>query len=311
MPLAAHAQQPDTPVIGFLSFASLAPLEYFVAGFRQGLKETGFVEGQNIAVEYRSAEGQINRLQPLAAELAGRRVGVLVTIGGEQVALAAKATTATIPIVFNSGGDPVKAGIVASMNRPGGNATGVSFLVGVVGAKRLELLHQLAPKATTIAALVDPDSPTTTAERTDLSAAAQAMGLRLPVFNVGSGREIETAIASAVQGGARALFVGGGGLLNSERDRLVALAARHKLPASFIVRETVVAGGLMSYGPSQTDAYRQAGGYVARILKGEKPADLPVMQAAKFEFVLNLTTAKTLGLAVSPAVLALADEVVE
>jgi putative ABC transport system substrate-binding protein len=236
---------------------------------------------------------------------------VAVIVGDTISALAAKAATSTVPIVFAGGGDPVTQGLVAGLNRPGGNVTGVSFLTTTLGAKRLELLHLLAPKATTIAALVHRNSPQAETERSDLPAATQAMGLRLLVLDVGSASDIDAAVASAVQSGAGALFVGGGGFLNSQRDRLVALAARHKLPASFIVRETVVAGGLMSYGPSQTDAYRQAGGYVARILKGERPAELPVMQAAKFEFVLNLTTAKTLGLAVSPAVLALADEVVE
>jgi putative ABC transport system substrate-binding protein len=286
--------------------AGFANLE---AAVRQGLKEAGFVEGQNVAVEFHYADNRADRLSALIADLIRRPVNVIV--GNVPTALVAKAATTTVPIVFVSGSDPVQVGLVASLNRPGGNVTGASFLATAVAAKRLELLHQLAPKATTIATLVDPNSPTTNAERSDLPAAAQAMGLRLPVFDVGSGREIEAAVATAVQSGAGALFVGGGGFLNSQRDRLVALAARHKLPASFIVRETVFAGGLMSYGPSQTDAYRQAGGYVARILNGEKAAELPVMQATKFEFVLNLKTAKALGLAVPPAVLALADEVIE
>ena len=230
-----------------------------------------------------------------------------VIVANQIAALAAKAATTTVPIVFAIGGDPLRDGLVASLNRPGGNVTGVSFLTTTLTAKRLELLHQLVAKATTIAVLVHRNSPQADAERSDLPAAAQAMGLRLLVLDVGSASDIEAAVASAVQSGAGALFVGGGGFLNSQRDRLVALAARYTLPASFIVRETVVAGGLMSYGPGQADAYRRAGGYVARILKGEKPAELPVMQSTGFEFVLNVKTAKALGLAIPDRILALAD----
>ena len=282
---------------------------YLEAALRQGLKEAGFVEGQNVAVEFHYADNRPDRLSALIADLIRRPAAVIV--GNLAPALAAKAATTTVPIVFVTGTDPVRDGLVTSLNRPGGNVTGVSFLVTTLGAKRLELLHQLVPKATTIAVLVHRNSSQAEAERSDLPAAAQAMGLRLLVLDVGSAREIEAAVATAVQSGAGALFVGGGGFLNSHRDRLVALAARHRLPASFVLRETVEAGGLMSYGPSRSDAYRQAGSYVARILKGEKPADLPVMQSTKFEFVINLKTAKALGLEFHPQLLATADEVIE
>jgi putative ABC transport system substrate-binding protein len=308
-PLAARAQQAALPVIGFLRSATLADVPHWVTAFRQGLKEAGFVEGQNVSIEYRSAEDRHDRLSPLVAELMRRQVAVIV--GNTPAALAAKAATTMVPIVFATGGDPVRDGLVASLNRPGGNVTGVSFFSGVIGAKRLELLRHVVPKATIIAMLVNPNTPVTEAERRDVQAAAQAIGLQLVIFDVSSERDVETAFATFVQHGAAALLVGTGGFLNSERERIVALADRYALPASYSQRDGAVAGGLMSYGTSITDAYRQVGIYVARILKGERPADLPVIQSIKFEFVLNLRAAKTLGLDVPDKLLALADEVIE
>jgi len=268
------------------------------------------VEGQNVAIEFRSADDQRDRLPALVAVLLGRPVSMIA--GDNVAALAAKAATKTIPIVFAGGGDPVQEGLVASLNRPGGNVTGVNFFAGVLGPKRLELLLQLVPKATTIAVLINPNTTETEAERRDVQAAAQAIGRQFIILDVSSDRDIDLAFATFAQRGAGALLIGSGGFLNSsKRERLVALAARHRLPAVYAVREAVVAGGLMSYGPSVTDAYRQVGVYTGRILKGEKPADLPVMQSTKFEFVLNLKTAKALGLEVPPTLLALADEVIE
>jgi ABC-type uncharacterized transport system substrate-binding protein len=308
-PIAARAQEPAIPKVGFLRSATLADVSRWVTAFRQGLKEAGFDEGQNVAIEYRSAENQPDRLPALVTDLIRQPVAVIV--GNTDSALAAKAATATIPIVFAGGSDPVRIGLVASLNRPGGNVTGVSYFAGVLGAKRLELLRQVVPRATIIAMLVNPNNPVNEAERKDVQAAAQAIGQQLVIFDVSSERDIETAFATFVQHRAGALLVGTGGFLHSNRERIVGLAVRYALPASHSQREGVVAGGLMSYGTSITDAYRQVGIYVGRILKGERPADLPVIQATKFEFVLNLRTAKTLGLEIPDKLLALADEVIE
>jgi ABC-type uncharacterized transport system substrate-binding protein len=308
-PLAAHAQQPATPMIGFLRSTSLADATYLVMSFRQGLQETGYVAGDNVAIEYRSAEDHLDRLPALIADLISRQAAVIV--GNHNAALAAKAATAAVPIVVVTGADPVRDGLVASLNRPGGNVTGVSFLANQVGTKRLDLLRQLVPSAATVAMLVYPDTPDTNAERRDVQVAAQAIGQQLVILDVRNERDIETAFATSVQRGAGALLVGTGAFMNDHRKRLVALAARHAIPAIYSLREYVADGGLVSYAASITDAYRQAGIYAGRILKGEKPADLPVMQSTKLELVINLKTAKALGLQVPDKLLALADEVIE
>ena len=310
-PLAARAQQPKVPVVGFLRDTSLADAMHLVAAFRQGLKEAGFIEGQNVMVEYRSAEHQLHRLPALVADLVRQQVALIV--GNTESALAAKSANTTVPIVFVTGGDPVMLGFVSSLNRPGGNATGVSFLTSASGTKRLELLRQIMPKAAAIAMLVDvnPNSPQAGDERRDVQAAAHAIGQELIVVEAGSDRDIEAAFATFTQRGAGALLVGTGSSLYSRRARLVALAAQHRIPTIYVLREFVTAGGLMSYGTSITDAYRLAGVYAGRILKVEKPADLPVQQSTKFAFLINLRTAKALGLEIPDKLLALADEVIE
>ena len=306
-PLAARAQQ--RPVIGFLRSTLLADAAHLMAAFRQGLKEAGFIEGQNVVIEYRSAEDQAHRLPALVADLVRQQVALIV--GNTPSALAAKAATTTVPIVFVTGGDPVIDGLVASLNRPGGNITGVSFLGRELVTKRLELLRQLLPKAAAIAVLVDPNFPEAERERRVVQAAAHAIGQELIAVEASSDRDIEMAFATFAQRGAGALFIGSSAFLNSRRERVAALAVRHALPASHTLREFATAGGLMSYGTSITDAYRLAGIYAGRILKGEKPADLPVQQSTKFEFVINLRTAKALGLEIPDRLLALADEVIE
>jgi len=301
--------QSAPPVIGFLRSAPLTDAAHLVRAFEVGLREAGFIPGQNVTIEYRSGENDNARLAAQARELIGLPVAVLV--GNVVAAVAAKAATTAIPIVFATGSDPVADSLVTSLNRPGGNVTGVSFLGGVVGGKRLELLRQLVPRATTIAVLVNPKFPNTEAERRNVLAAALATGQQLVVLDVSAIPDIEAAFPIFVERGAGALFVGTGAFLTSNREKLAALGARYSLPTSFSQREGAEAGGLMSYGTSQTDAYRQVGGYAARILRGEKPGDLPVVQATKFEFVINLKTAKVLGLEFHPQLLATADGVIE
>jgi putative ABC transport system substrate-binding protein len=306
-PLAARAQQ-TMPVIGFLRSASLADATNLVAAFRQGLREIGYVEGQNVVIEYRSAENDPDRLTALATDFAHRPVALIV--GNVASAIAAKTVTATVPIVFATGTDPVRDGLVSSVNRPGGNVTGVSFLAERLGAKRLELLHQLVPTVTNVAVLVA-RAPDTASDRQDVETAAQTIGLRLTISEVATDREMESGFRTFGAIGAGALMVIGGAFMFSNRERIIALATEHRLPASYPLREFVSAGGLMSYAPSIAEAYRQVGVYAGRILKGERPGNLPVMQSTKFELVLNLRTAKALGLDVPPKLLALADEIIE
>jgi putative ABC transport system substrate-binding protein len=302
-PLAARAQQARMPVVGFLPSRP-----HYMTAFRQGLKEAGFVEGQDVAIEYRSAEDQ-TRVPLLVADLLRRQVALIV--GNTPSALVAKAATATVPIVFATGGDPVRDGLVASLNRPGGNVTGVSFITVELGAKQLGLLRELRPGAARIGVLVDPKWPLTEPFVSEVRAAASAMGQQIEVLYVSSDREIESAFTTFIQRGAGALHVGVGTFMTSQLERIVALAARHRIPAIYVLPDYVAAGGLMSYGASITDAYRQAGIYAGRILKGEKPGDLPVMLPTKFELVINLKTAKALGLEIPDKLLALADQVIE
>jgi putative ABC transport system substrate-binding protein len=309
-PLAARAQQ-SIPVIGFLHSASPGPFASAVVAFRQGLSETGYIEGQNVAIEYRWAEGQYDRLPALASDLVGRKVKVIVAMAGNGPAQAAKAATASIPIVFVSGGDPVSAGLVASFNRPGGNVTGVSWIATALVPKQLELLRRSARNPAVIGALVNPTYPDHNLQLHELQEAGATIGQQIDVVRAGTARDIDTAFASLVQQGAGALIVANDPFFLNRRDQIVALAARHTTPTMYFSREFTAAGGLLSYGASPIDAARQGGIYAGKILKGEKPADLPVMQSTKFEFVINLKTAKALGLEIPPTVLALADEVIE
>ena len=306
-PLVARAQQP-LPLVGFFRSSPAVPFEHLVAAFRRGLKEAGFVEGQNVAIAYRNADNQLDRLPALAADLV--RAPAAVIVGDSVAAIAAKEAGA-VPVIFVTGGDPVTQGVVASLNRPGSHVTGISFSTGTFGAKRLELLRQLLAKPTAIAMLVNAGSLTAEAERQDVVAAARSIGQPVTVIEVRNDQDIDAALTRLAQEKIGALFVGSGPLLSSHRERLAALAQRHGMPSSFPWREAVQAGGLTSYGPSVTDAYREAGVYAGRVLKGEKPGDMPVLQSARFEFLLNLKTAGALGLTVPDKLLALADEVIE
>jgi len=311
-PLAARAQQPALPVIGFLNPTSPDPIADLLRAFRQGLKDTGYLEGENVAIEYRWAENQIDRLPALAAELVRRRVAVIATIGGPPAAFAAKAATTTIPIVFLVGEDPARLGLVASLARPGGNLTGVNFFNTELAAKRLELLRELVPTAKSVAVLVNPAEATNTESVVrDAEGAVRAMGLQIQVLNASTSREIDAAFATVVRERPDALFVGPGPFFTGRRVQLALLAAIHRVPAIYPGRQYVEAGALMSYGASLADSCRQVGVYVGRILKGAKPADLPVLQSSKFELVINHQTARSLGLEVPTTLLASADEVIE
>jgi putative tryptophan/tyrosine transport system substrate-binding protein len=310
-PLAARAQQPAMPVVGFLHSGSPEPNINRVAAFRKGLAEAGYVEGQNVAIEFRWAAGQDDRLPDLAADLIRRRVAVIATPASTPASLAAKAATTSIPIVFAVAADPVALGLVASLNRPGGNATGVSFLFVELVSKQLGMLRELAPGANRFVALVNPNTAFTDAVVKDLQASASALGLPIEILRAGTAREIDAAFANVVQKPGGALLVGPDPFFTSRRPQIVTLAARHALPAIYDVREFAEIGGLMSYGANVVNGYQLTGIYVGRVLKGEKPADLPVVQPTKFELVVNLNTARALGIAIPNTLLALADEVIE
>jgi len=310
-PLSARAQQPAIPVVGFLHAGSPEPNVNFVVAFRTGLGKTGYVEGQNLAIEFRWAAGQDARLPEMATDLVRRQVAAIVTPASTPAALAAKAATTTIPIVFTTGGDPISLGLVASLNRPGGNATGVAFMTVELTAKRLSLLHELVPGAAGVIALVDPNYALAEAIIKDLQEARATLGLQVEILYAGTAREIDAAFATMVQKRADALLMTASPFFTNRRVQIVTLATRHALPVLYDIREFAEAGGLMSYGPSFRDIYQQAGIYTGRILKGERPADLPVMQPTKFELVINLTTARALGITVPNMLLARADEVIE
>jgi len=310
-PLAARAQQPAMPVVGFLHLGSSEPVAPNVAAFRQGLNETGFVDGRNVAIEYRWAQGQYDRLPTLAADLVRRQVTVIAACATSAPGLAAKAATSAIPIVFQTGGDPVQDGLVASMNRPGRNVTGVSRLSVTLEPKRLEFLHELSPKTTVIGLLVNPTNPRSELVARQLEEPARALGLRLQVLKATSEGELDSVFASLVRLGVGALLVAQEPAYNRWLRQIIALASGHAIPTMYATRDFVVAGGLVSYDASGIDSFRQVGVYVGRILKGEKPADLPVMQPTKFELVINLKTANALGLTVPPTLQAAADEVIE
>jgi putative ABC transport system substrate-binding protein len=309
-PLTARAQQAAMPVIGFLNSASSESFQSLVAAFRQGLSESGYVEGQNLAIEYRWADGDYEKLPRLAADLVGRRVSAILA-GGPPAVVAAKAATATIPIVFTSGGNPIELGLVSSLNQPGGNVTGVSFLLNELSAKRLELLRELVPAAASVGFLANPTRPSFQSEVKEAQQAAQALGVKLTVLNASTEAEVDAAFAEFSRQRIAALLVGADSFYLARRDQIVALANRLRIATMYDAREFAVAGGLISYAPSFAAVYQQAGIYVAKILKGAKPADLPVLQPTKFDLVINLKTAQALGLTISNQMQLLADEVIE
>jgi putative tryptophan/tyrosine transport system substrate-binding protein len=312
-PLAARAQQSTMPVIGFLNGQTAQAFAPAAASFRRGLNEAGYVEGQNVAIEYRWAEGRVDWLQPLAADLVRRQVVVIAATGGNNSALVAMQATSTIPIVFTSSDNPIERGLVASINRPGGNVTGVSWFGSELGPKRLGLLHELVPNATIVALLINPDNPESVRQPAELQDAARVLGLQLVVLTATTAGDIDTAFSGMVQNRVGALLVGSDPFFANRREQLIALAAQHAIPTIYgdAAREVTLAGGLMIYGNSLADAYRRAGIQTGRILKGAKPSELPVDQATKFELYINLKTAKSLGLSVPPGLLIAADEVIE
>jgi putative ABC transport system substrate-binding protein len=309
-PLTASAQQATIPIVGYLYAGEPEPSANFVAAFRKGLHEAGYVEGRNVAIEYRFARNENDRLPELAADLVRHRVTVIATPGSLVASLAAKAATTSIPIVFQTAADPVQMGLVASLNRPGGNATGIGTMTAELGAKRFELLHELLPSAERFAALVTPTQNVDFTTK-ELYATASSLGKQIEIFQAGNNREIDSAFARLVQSRINALIVNPGPLFNNRRVQIVTLAAHHRLPAIYTDRPYAEAGGLMTYGSNVTDQVRQVGIYTGRILNGEKPADIPVLRASKFEFIINLQTARTLGLEIPPMLLARADEVIE
>jgi ABC-type uncharacterized transport system substrate-binding protein len=310
-PVAARAQQAAMPVVGYLYAGSPEPTTYLLATFRKGLNETGYTEHQNVTIEYRWAHNVLDRLPELAGDLVRRRVAVIVTPGSSQAALVVKAATATIPIVFSTGVDPVRAGLVASLNRPGGNITGINYMQAELAAKQLGLLHELLPTATRFAILVNPSNPRVTDSTTELRAAASAIDVQIEFVPAATNDEIDAAFAGFAQKRIDAALVSPGPLFGNRRVQLATLAARYAVPTMYFDREFAEVGGLISYGTSVADQFRQTGIYTGRVLKGERPADIPVMQATKFELVINLATAKALGLNVPPMLLASADEVIE
>jgi putative ABC transport system substrate-binding protein len=310
-PIAASAQQPAMPVVGFLIAQPLAGYGFLIGAFRKGLNETGYFEGQNVTIEIRSADGDYQRLPALAAELVARGVAVLATIGGTPVAQVAIAATKTIPIVFSTGGDPVKLGFVASMNRPGGNATGISVLTTTLEPKRLEFLREIAPRASVIGFLVNPDNQDSEAQLLAIQAAALSVGQRIIILHAKTDTDLEAAVVKAVEQKAGALIVANDVFFLSRREQLVKIVARHGIPAIYAYREYVAAGGLMSYATSLSDIPRQVGLYTGRILKGDKPGDLPIIQPTKFELVVNLKAAQAIGLVIPESFLLRADEVIE